>query len=119
VIFVGQPQSQKTLSFTRDESAGTRTLIKPQGDTIVVSAASGLDRSAGPKKREKAKKPDRNIRQITRAAGGAHGMAVIARAKAQHNYTARNARELSFKVTPRPLFPARAPSQARLQRSMC
>ncbi len=91
-------QSQKTLSFARDETAGARTLLKPQGDTVAVSAATGLDRGAGPKKREKAKKPDRNIRQITRAAGGAHGMAVIARAKAQHNYTARNARELTFKV---------------------
>ncbi|ELR11773.1 myosin IF, putative [Acanthamoeba castellanii str. Neff] len=93
-----EKRSQKTLSFTRDETAGARTLLKPQGDTVAVSAATGLDRGAGPKKREKAKKPDRNIRQITRAAGGAHGMAVIARAKAQHNYTARNARELTFKA---------------------
>jgi len=92
-----EKRSQKTITFSRDEAAGTKTLIKLQGDTVAVSTATGLDRSAGPKRREKAKKPT-NIRQITKSAGGAHGMKVIARAKAVHDYTARNARELSFRA---------------------
>lgn len=114
----------------KDESAGLKAVIKPQGDTVVVSIGSGLDRTAGPKRKEKAKKPDRGIRQITRqasspsspsilfqgfltpenrppsnnrAAGGAHGLNVVARMKASHNYTARNARELSFRVRGPPL----------------
>jgi myosin-1 len=97
-IIYRERKAQKTLNFVKDESAGLKAVIKPQGDTVVVSIGSGLDRTAGPKRKEKAKKPDRGIRQITRAAGGAHGLNVVARMKASHNYTARNARELSFRV---------------------
>ncbi|KAL6052487.1 unconventional myosin-Ia [Balamuthia mandrillaris] len=87
---------KRTLQFSKEESLGDKVEIKAKGSVTSVSTGSGLDKSAGPKKRQKAAKAQQD-RQINRT-GVKRGMPVVCKVKAQHDYEARNARELSFRA---------------------
>jgi len=93
-----EKRSARTITFSKDEGLAGKVNIKSQGDNALVSTSSGLEKTAGPRKRDRAKKPEK-MRQINRAGGiGSHAVNVVCTVKALHNYEARNARELSFKA---------------------
>jgi myosin-1 len=93
-----EKRTQRTILFSKDETLAGKVVIRPHGDSVQVLTSSGLDKSAGPRKRDKAKKPEK-MRQINKAGGlGSHAINVVCSVKALHDYTARNARELSFKA---------------------
>jgi len=91
-----EKKGTRKITFTKDESLGSKVAYKSHGNTTVVSVSSGLEKTAGPQKRARQQKEERS-RAINRAAGQ-HSLKVLMQVKALYDYNARNARELSFRA---------------------
>eukprot|EP01087_Luapelamoeba_hula_P014225 TRINITY_DN4133_c0_g1_i1.p1 TRINITY_DN4133_c0_g1~~TRINITY_DN4133_c0_g1_i1.p1 ORF type:complete len:1005 (-),score=195.32 TRINITY_DN4133_c0_g1_i1:88-3102(-) len=92
-------RGKRKLVFQRDEHAAKGPVYKAHGDTTTVCIAPGLEKTAGPQRRVRTpKQPEKMRGGINRSAASQHGFKTIVQVKALHDYTARNARELSFKA---------------------
>jgi len=80
----------------KDESLKEAKFKKSGGETMIVSVATGLGKDVG-RKRERPVKPTTVLTQINRNGVGNKAPPAKFQATAIHDYTAKNARELSFK----------------------
>jgi len=86
---------KKDIKFTKDDAL-KKTQFKVIKDTIQISTMTGLPRDAGASRKKVYAAPSEKSREIKKT-GVVKGVEVVARAKALHDYTAKNARELTFK----------------------
>jgi len=92
----GEKKGARKINFSKDESLGSKVTFKSSGNTTVASVSSGLEKTAGPQRRARQGKEERS-RVINRSGAGTK-LKVVGQVKALYDYSARNARELSFRA---------------------
>jgi len=95
VEYIAKGGKKRTIHFVKDEAA-KEAKFKKSGEVMTVSVATGLSKDVG-RKKERMIKQSNVITQINRNGVSNKVPTAKFQATAIHDYTAKNAREISFR----------------------